>query len=80
MPNYGDPSYWDERYTANEGSTFDWLEDFKSLKPLLEEIFQTKKDMKILILGCGNACLSEDMYDDGYFDIYNIDISKVVID
>jgi ubiquinone/menaquinone biosynthesis C-methylase UbiE len=38
------------------------------------------KDAKILILGCGNACFSEDLYDDGYHNVYNIDISSVVIE
>lgn len=30
--------------------------------------------------GCGNSRLSEEMYEDGYTDITNIDISRVVID
>ena len=32
-----------------------------------------------MIVGCGNALLSEDMYKDGFENIYNIDISNVVI-
>ena len=32
------------------------------------------------MLGCGNAKLSEEMYDAGYRNIYNIDISPVVIE
>ena len=35
--------------------------------------------MSILILGCGNADFSADLYDDGYQDITNVDISDVVI-
>ena len=35
---------------------------------------------KILIIGCGNANFSEDMYDDGYHYLFNIDISSVVIE
>ena len=34
----------------------------------------------MLILGCGNAKFSEDLYDDGFENIYNIDISSVVIE
>jgi len=77
MPNYGDPKYWDKRYSENEGSMFDWLEDYRSLKPLLKDLL--KPESKILVLGCGNAEFSEDLYDDGYHFIYNIDISSVVI-
>ena len=64
MPNYGDPLYWDERYTKCEGTMFDWLEDFESLKGLLEQYI--KPEHKMLILGCGNANFSEDLYDAGY--------------
>jgi len=39
-----------------------------------------QKDARILMLGCGNSTLSQDMYDDGYKNIVNIDYSSVVID
>lgn len=78
MPNYGDPKYWDKRYKENEGTIFDWLEDYHSLKPLFEDYISTK-DQKIINLGCGNGALTEDMYEDGYTNITNVDISSVVI-
>lgn len=34
---------------------------------------------KILMLGCGNSKLSMDMYDTGFRDITNIDISQVAV-
>lgn len=77
MPNYGDPKYWDKRYKNCEGTLFDWLEDYSSLKSFLSQF--VSPDAKVLILGCGNAKFSEDMYDDGYHHLYNIDISSVVI-
>ena len=73
MPDYGDPTYWDQRYTNNKGSMFDWLEDYKSLRGILSK-YMTKQS-KILILGCGNANFSEDLYDDGYHNIWNIDMT-----
>lgn len=79
MPNYGDPKYWDKRYAENRGTMFDWLEDYHSLKPLLTSIIPDLT-ARILIIGCGNAPLSEDMYDDGYHNIVNVDISTVVIE
>lgn len=79
MPNYGDPNYWEERYKSNQETTFDWLEDFETLKPIIEEFKLDKLKSKILVLGCGNAEFSENMYDEGYKNIYNIDISKNVI-
>ena len=77
MPNYGDPEYWEKRYEEQEGRTFDWLENYESLKPLIKDLISTSS--KILNLGCGNAELGENMYNDGYLHIDNIDISEVVI-
>lgn len=39
-----------------------------------------RKDDNILMVGAGNSRLTEDMFDDGYTTITNIDISKVVVD
>lgn len=77
MPNYGDPEYWEKRYEEQEGRTFDWLEDYHTLKFLIESL--ASSNSKVLILGCGNAELGENMYKNGYRDIANIDISNVVI-
>ena len=80
MPNYGDPIYWDDRYkNAGKNATFDWLESYASLKTLLKE-FMTDLNIRILILGCGNAEFSEDLYDAGFKNIVNVDISSVCID
>lgn len=77
MPNYGDPEYWEKRYEEQEGRTFDWLESYDTLKPLIEDLVAFNS--RVLILGCGNAELGEDMYKGGYRNIANIDISNVVI-
>ena len=77
MPNYGDPKYWDRRYKENDGNVFDWLEDYNTLKSIFEGLIN--KNNKILMLGCGNSSLSEEMYKDGFENIYNIDISSIVI-
>ena len=77
MPNYGETTYWDQRYAASKGEMFDWLEDYQALKDILKDYL--KPESKILILGCGNANFSEDLYDAGYEHIWNIVISSVVI-
>lgn len=38
------------------------------------------KDDHILMVGCGNSKLSEQMYEAGYKNITNIDISPTVIE
>ena len=37
MPNYGDSKYWDERYTTQKNTTFDWLEGWEDLKEIIEK-------------------------------------------
>ena len=79
MPNYGDVKYWEERYKNSEYPTFDWLENYPTLKEIITSLNIPKDSGKILNLGCGNSEFSENMYDDGYHNIKNIDISHNVI-
>lgn len=79
MPNYGDITYWEERYKNTEDTTFDWLENYSTLKEIITSLNISKESGKILNLGCGNSEFSENMYDDGYHHIKNIDISQNVI-
>ena len=80
MPDYGEAKYWDDRYKkSGKEVSFDWLENYATLKEHLSE-FLTSPDIKILILGCGNAEFSEELYDDGFHNIFNVDISPVCIE
>ena len=78
MTKYGDKNYWEERY-KNEQSTFDWLENYEVLKSIIYNLSLNKETSKIINLGCGNSEFSEKMYDDGFHNISNIDISENVI-
>ncbi|KAI8545884.1 hypothetical protein RHMOL_Rhmol07G0072100 [Rhododendron molle] len=75
--NYGDALYWDARY-IQEGGSFDWYQRYSALRPFARKYIPTSS--RILMVGCGNAVMSEDMVKDGYEDIMNIDISSVAID
>ena len=79
MPNYGDISYWEERYKSSDNTTFDWLENYATLKEIISSLNIPKETGQILNLGCGNSEFSENMYCDGYKNIKNIDISHNVI-
>ncbi|MCL7024956.1 hypothetical protein MKW94_000016 [Papaver nudicaule] len=74
---YGEPSYWDHRYTQDPGP-FDWYQKYPALSPLLHLYIPLQN--RVLVIGCGNAAISEDMAKDGFEDIVNIDISSVVIE
>ncbi|XP_058077409.1 uncharacterized protein LOC131225832 isoform X3 [Magnolia sinica] len=75
--NYGDALYWDARY-IHEAGPFDWYQRYSALRPFVRNYIPTSS--RILMVGCGNAVMSEDMVKDGYEDIVNVDISSVVID
>lgn len=75
--NYGDALYWDARY-IQEGGSFDWYQRYSALRPFVRKYIPTSS--RVLMVGCGNAVMSEDMVKDGYEDIMNIDISSVAID
>ena len=73
---YGKAEYWDERYSTF--SPFDWLLEYTHFKEADFTKFFRKND-RFLMLGCGSARFSADMYDDGFENIFNIDLSSVVI-
>ena len=68
--------YWDERYTKEE--SFEWCKSYDDFKGLMHK--HVRNSDRILMLGCGNSALSEQMYQDGYRNIVNIDFSPVVIE
>mmetsp|Transcript_10384 Transcript_10384/g.14319 ORF Transcript_10384/g.14319 Transcript_10384/m.14319 type:complete len:210 (-) Transcript_10384:281-910(-) len=77
MAQYGKSSYWDERYTKDP-EPFDWYQRYAGIRDLINQY--VKREDVILMGGCGNSRLTEDMFEDGYTTITNIDVSRVVID
>jgi hypothetical protein len=43
-----------------DGASFDWFKTYNDIAPLIEDILS--KDHRILMLGCGNSKLSEDVW------------------
>jgi SAM-dependent methyltransferase len=74
---YGTHAYWEDRFAEEESS--EWLLSYKQLASQLEPYLK-KTDCRILIVGCGNAPFSADMYDAGYKQLVNLDYSKNVIE
>lgn len=47
----------------------------------MRDVFaQVGKSCKILIVGCGNSALGEDLVKDGYVHVHNIDYSSVLVE
>ena len=79
MPEYGSKEYWDKRYLRVD-SPFDWMTSFENLAPTLEPLLPDK-DKRILIVGCGDAPFSADLFHvGGYCNQVNADYSEIVID
>jgi len=76
--NYSKKEYWDYHYKFNKQEQYDWLQTYLQLKPFITNYL--KKEYAYLVIGCGNALYSGEMYDDGYKNIINIDYSKEVIE
>ncbi|XP_031396491.1 EEF1A lysine methyltransferase 4 isoform X2 [Punica granatum] len=75
---YGEPWYWDKRYSGEWGP-FDWYQKYPSLAPLVN-LYIPRHRTKVLVVGCGNSAFSEGMVEDGYEEVINIDVSSVVIE
>ncbi|KAI5083482.1 hypothetical protein GOP47_0003225, partial [Adiantum capillus-veneris] len=75
--NYSDSAYWNKRYT-DDPKPFEWYQCYAGVSPLVRRFIPLSS--RVLVVGCGNAVMSEDMVKDGYKDIVNIDISPIVIE
>ena len=69
-------SYW-EGFFSKRSTPFEWYGEFTDLCHVLHKYM--KPASNVLMVGCGNSKLSEDLYDAGIINIANIDISEVVI-
>lgn len=77
MAQYGRSNYWDERYTRDP-EPFDWYQRWDGIKDTVNPLLNP--NCNILILGCGNSRLGEELYDEGHTQLTNIDISGVVVE
>ena len=73
---YAKKEYWNERFN-NTDSNFDWYADWEQLSKYFIPLLTTNS--KILMVGCGNSKMSNQMYSSNYKNITNIDISDIVI-
>lgn len=56
---------------------FDWYQRFSGLKDIITT--HIDKANRVLNVGAGNSRLSEEMFEEGYSNITNIDISNVCV-
>ncbi|XP_011253844.1 methyltransferase-like protein 13 [Camponotus floridanus] len=69
--------YWNIFFKRRGKKAFEWYGEYPEFCEILLKYIKIKDD--ILIVGCGNSTLSMSLYDVGYRNIINIDISHIVI-
>ncbi|XP_038650887.1 eEF1A lysine and N-terminal methyltransferase [Scyliorhinus canicula] len=75
---FSSAEYWETFFKKRGACAFEWYGTYVDHCAVLHKYIKPKD--KVLVVGCGNSELSEQMYDVGYHGITNIDISEVVID
>lgn len=75
--DFSSAEYWERFFKKRGEKAFEWYGDYNKLCGLLHKYIKVKD--KVLVVGCGNSELSEQMYDVGYKLLINIDISETVI-
>jgi len=91
---YGDENFWEKRYQEEsekcrdkEGDidTYEWYLTFEQMRPLLARDLDTAlrrasaDACKIVVSGCGNSTLCEDLHAAGYRNVSGNDYSTSVI-
>ncbi|XP_075991891.1 eEF1A lysine and N-terminal methyltransferase homolog [Anticarsia gemmatalis] len=74
---FSEKDYWNKFFKKRGNKAFEWYGEYLELCGQLHKYIKQKD--AILITGCGNSSLSADLYDVGYQNITNIDVSEVVI-
>ena len=72
-----DKTYWNNRYKENE---IGW--DIGTISPPLKVYFNqlTNKDLKIIIPGCGNAYEAEYLVENGFKNVFLVDVSPLALE
>ncbi|XP_015429310.1 PREDICTED: methyltransferase-like protein 13 [Dufourea novaeangliae] len=69
--------YWNTFFKKRGKKNFEWYGEYPELCSILIKYIRIKDN--VLIVGCGNSTVSMCLYDAGYRNITNIDISHIVI-
>ncbi|XP_041791775.1 eEF1A lysine and N-terminal methyltransferase isoform X1 [Chelmon rostratus] len=74
---FSSAEYWERFFKKRGDKAFEWYGDYNKLCGVLHKYIKVQH--KVLVVGCGNSELSEQLYDVGYKHLTNIDISETVV-
>ncbi|XP_060088414.1 eEF1A lysine and N-terminal methyltransferase [Heteronotia binoei] len=75
--DFGSAGYWERFFRERGERAFEWYGEWEELREPLERYLRPRDS--ILVVGCGNSEMSEQLYDDGYQSVVNVDINEMVI-
>lgn len=75
--DFSSAEYWERFFKKRGEKSFEWYGDYNKLCGVLHKYIKVQH--KVLVVGCGNSELSEQLYDVGYKHLTNIDISETVV-
>lgn len=92
--DYGDRGYWDRRYESGGKPRYDWYLPYSDMRAeLLGEVAgvagegvldggrkEARAAVRVLVVGCGNSALSEELHADGFTSLLSVDYSPVVVE
>ena len=73
---YLDSTYWDNRF--HDEQQYDWFKGFAQFSHLVMPHLQPSNH--VLVVGCGNSSLTQDLYTCGVQHLTSTDLSSVVIE
>ncbi|KAM9386170.1 eEF1A lysine and N-terminal methyltransferase [Pholidichthys leucotaenia] len=74
---FSSAEYWEKFFKKRGEKAFEWYGDYNKLCGVLHKYIKVRD--KVLVVGCGNSELSEQLYDVGYEHLTNIDISETAV-
>lgn len=79
FPDFSSADYWDSRYESEIVSSREWLLTYSQVRPILVSKLHDNSDAEILIVGSGNSSLGEELCNEGYKNVTNIDFSHILV-
>mmetsp|Transcript_694 Transcript_694/g.2107 ORF Transcript_694/g.2107 Transcript_694/m.2107 type:complete len:751 (-) Transcript_694:1806-4058(-) len=85
---FASKSYWDDFFRGlrskegEAGKAFEWYGEWPDLSGIVQaEVGKPAESAEpVLVVGCGNSSLSEDLHDAGYKSVVSVDFSEVAIE
>jgi ubiquinone/menaquinone biosynthesis C-methylase UbiE len=75
---YSLQQYWNDRY-ASDTDVYEWLQNYKALRKYFHDFFIKKPGFVILNVGNGNSEIPKELNNDGFDNLFTIDVSNIVI-